>query len=96
MPSQYFLGGFIEQVRQHYGVTVEEFELELPGGPAVVRALVRETPTGTWFAPLQELKDSTRLTVDAVRSLCVQLGIPSLEFGVPPQDDGRMRMSRPP
>lgn len=68
---------------QHYGVTVECFDVPDESGRMIsVRTLVRES-TGYWFAPIGPLQDESMLTTDVVRSICAQLGVPTLEFGMP-------------
>ena len=81
--TNFTLEKLINLLSQHYGVTVETFPVpDEDGQPVAVRTLVREYE-GFWFSPLGILQDGAMLDPDVIRSICAQLGVPSLEFGIP-------------
>jgi len=74
------LGDFVQRAVHDYQarlVTAKDAPVG-PRGPTQIRYLVR----GTNFAVLPEFGDTTVLTPDVLRSLCVQLGIDQADFGL--------------
>ena len=80
---RFTVGVLILLLSQHYGVTVEQFEIQDETGAMVtVRILVRECQ-GYWHAYLGKLRNEDMVSTDVIRSICSQLGVPPLDFGIP-------------
>lgn len=74
------MGEFIQRATAAYGAAIRTTEEQTVGlrGPTTFRYLMRDQ----CFAVLQAIPDEQVLTPDVLRSLCVQLNIPTQDFGL--------------
>ena len=79
------LGEFIERITSAYGAKIININgISGPRGKAEVKSLVRMgKDRKNKIAVIPDLKDDDILVPGALRSLCVQLGLPLKDFGFP-------------
>jgi len=77
------LGEFLDRLKKQYGVTIEESKavLQGPRGPVSLRHLKRMADGKMRVALLPDIGLEERIMFTVVRSICVQLRIPPVDFG---------------
>jgi hypothetical protein len=77
------LGEFVARVKSEYQAEIKEINMSGPRGRVNTKVLIRSGKEGgKRIAVIPDLKDDDHLVTSVLRSLCIQLGIPSRDFGL--------------
>lgn len=87
-PWRITLRQFVDAVRRDYGISLRTFGFPMigPRGPIYYTYLERDDLTET-FALMTEVGEDDLLTPSLLRSLCHQLGLPSEDFYLDPEEE---------